>query len=145
MKKSSQRATLREESRDATLRESCIPGISILELDEASNQSNIAIVKKQVRAHVMRNFKTMGDCIQSMKLEEIKDYVCDEDLDLTTKGDPGGIKAHIMKKEIEENLRERRMRDEELTSLFGLLLSILSPSSQQRVFSSKKYKDAEDL
>ncbi len=122
-------------------------GIEILELNESTNSSNTNIerVKQQLRAYTLMNYLTLGDCIHLMELEDPEDIEYPDDLEeLDPKTDIGGLKAHLYKKQIEETFKDRKLRKQELSALFGLFLSILSPSSQQRVFSAKQYPEIEE-
>ena len=73
-------------------------GIEILELNEGPNMSNIEKVKQQLRAYVFMNYKTLGDCIHSMTLEDPEEFEIPEELeDLDPENDKGGLKAHLLR------------------------------------------------
>ena len=77
-------------------------GIDIIELNEITNSSNFEKVRQQLRSYVFINYKTLGDCIHSLQLDDPEEFEMPEELeDLDPENDKGGLKAHLLKKQIQ--------------------------------------------
>ena len=103
--------------------------IPVLTLNQLNNSTNFYLFKKKLRAFVLTNYSTLEDCIYSSELEPLDEYDLPEDDEiagLSPENDPGGIKAHVLKKRVEESYKNYLTRTNELKSLFGIIIDHLS-------------------
>ena len=117
-----------------------------LTLNPYTNETNFTQFKKRLRTYVLQKFSTLDDCIQTGELEELELYTmpdAEELAQLTAARDPGGLKAHVFKKQLEDSIKEYHLRDMEVQKLFGFIMQHLSPESLQRVMGSDQFSEIE--
>ena len=116
---------------------SLIPGVPMLTLNPTTNESNIATVQARLHIHVARSYDTLGNCIKTIKLEELSSL--DETAyDLTRETD-----KFIWQQDVKALMDQDRRRRNHTMALYGDVLSILSPTSLERTTASEKFDTIE--
>jgi hypothetical protein len=106
-----------------------VPEIPMLELDLRTNLSNIIEVKNALVPYSFREFRTLGNCIEDMELNDIPQ------MDASEAGSSTEFGIRLKKQLDREELRQA-----ELVRLYGIILGCLSITSKEKVFNSEEFQ-----
>lgn len=119
-----------------------IAELPMLQLQQSTNENNFSDWSRKLRFYVLKNFRTLKDCIYLEELEDIEETPAPNPTEIAEiEADATGLVAHAWKKRVEKALANEDLRKRELQSLFGIILGCLTSSVRQRLISHEEYED----